>query len=75
MSDGNDTSTRLVEAVKAKIERHISFRRTRVTHIRVGSVVLSFRVERTEKGNRLYVTGPDGLEIEHISLTVPPGKA
>lgn len=53
-------------------ERPINLRRTRTTRILIGGHVLTFRVERTLKGNRLYVSGPDGLEIQHISLTSEP---
>ena len=51
-------------------EKPVVLRRTRVTRFKVGGHVLSFRVERTAKGNRLWVTGPDGMEIEHISCAV-----
>ncbi len=51
-------------------EKPVSFRRTRVTRFKFGGHVLSFRVEHTDKGNRLLVSGPDGMEIEHISCAM-----
>lgn len=54
-------------------ERPINFRATRHTKIKIPSPgELTFRVVRTPKGNRLYVCGPDGLEIQHVHL---PGES